>query len=144
MKKLLIALMLMVCVITTAADRIQVEIVPRSRGMAGVYIPGSMSKEEAAQKQRAEKERAYAIAAAEVERQETAANLEQRRLDAPFVTNRIVLHRLRLATNGNDTYQLMVSSNYLKGTEGFPKDTNLAAYWYDQYQKNTNKVVRSK
>jgi TPR repeat protein len=79
-----------------------------------------------------------------VERQETIQYNERRKADAPFITNRIVLHRLRLATNGNDTYQLMVSSNYLKGTEGFPKDTNLAAYWYDQYQKNTNKVVRSK
>ena len=45
------------------------------------------------------------------------------------VVQRVMNFRLEQATNGSKTYQLMVSTNYLKGTDGFPVNTNLSTYW---------------
>ena len=48
---------------------------------------------------------------------------------------KVVIFRLEQATNGNKSYQFMVSSNYLMGTDGFPINTNLSKYWYNRAKR---------
>lgn len=53
----------------------------------------------------------------------------------PEMQNKVMRFRLQQATNGSTTYRLMVSTNYMKGTDGFPVNTNLAKYWYQRSQE---------
>jgi hypothetical protein len=127
---------LIICLISTSANP-QVSVgglmgVDSSYRIYHTMTPAEkerIDKLEQLERDRQEKLKIERIHQAEIDKAALSIYLKNKAEDN---RQKIVTFRLQQATNGNVTYQYMIATNYLKGTDGFPTNIVLSQYWYNK------------